>query len=194
MKYIYSLIKRKVKRRDLEKGWLSFLNQSGTPLSGSPSNQTIENTSNTKPIENTLITKHPRANCQPVKHTNEPPWISQGNANAVKLLPCFKVRQLKVLFVTHATLWLQKNYKSMSGLQLTNMPFLPFVQRRFVGKIFSLWGEAYQATNKTLHIKHSNNLFSSRNYWSLLVFEFLHQGKLWVFCKEYKNLGSMEWG
>ena len=37
-----------------------------------------------------------------------------------------------------------------------NVPFFPFVQRRFVGKIFSLRGEAYQATNKTLRIKHSN--------------------------------------
>ena len=32
-----------------------------------------------------------------------------------------------------------------------------FVPRRFVGKIFSLGEEAYQATNNTLHIKHPQN-------------------------------------
>ena len=57
----------------------------------------------------------------------------------------------------------------MSG-QLTNMPFLPFVQRRFVGKIFSLSGEAYPATNKTLRIKHSNNQFFKNKYVSWCLF------------------------
>ena len=57
---------------------------------------------------------------------------------------------------------------------MTAMGFFPFVQRRFVGKIFSLRGEAYQATNKTLHIKHSNNQFFKKIY---LQFAFFSAGK-----------------
>ena len=50
------------------------------------------------------------------------------------------------------------------------LPFFPFVQRRFVGKIFSLSGEAYPATNKTLRIKHSNNQFFKNKYVSWCLF------------------------